>query len=219
MQQLSRTYQIALGAMLVLLIAWFTVLKPSTSDSSALPPIPAPAASAKAPGQQGLENAVGKARGAVADATSAAAAASPAKAVTPSGASAAAAPDAARAAGSKPARPAEPVDAAAPILRELKHGKVAVLLFYGRGGADDAAVRRALRSVDHRGGRVSVRSAPISRLARYAAITEGVSVMQSPTVLVIGRDRLAHSLVGFVDTRSIDQLVADTGGPALRRRR
>ncbi|MDQ3631443.1 MAG: hypothetical protein M3417_09320, partial [Actinomycetota bacterium] len=100
-------------------------------------------------------------------------------------------------------------DPSAPILRAVARGKVAVLLFSSRHGADDRAVRRALRTADRDGGRVVVRTVPIARVAEYAAITEGVDVLQAPTLLVIGKGNRVRTLVGYTDTRAIDQLVAD----------
>lgn len=224
MQQLSRPYQIALGAMIVLAIAWFIVLKPAGSESVAAPP-PITSAPGKLPGQQGLEGAVKKANGAAATSKASAAAtrraADAASGITSStSAGAAPPPSKAAAAGAStgaatPAIPAEPADFSAPVLRDVRRGKVAVLLFFGPGGSDDAAVRRALLTVQRHAGRVTVRAVPIAKVARYAALTEGVDIAQSPTVLVVGSDRRARSLVGFVDTRSIDQLVEDVGGRAF----
>lgn len=225
MEQLSRPYKIALGAMFVLALAWFTVLKPSSAESVAAPPPPL-TAPAKLPGQQGLATAVTKAKGAVATSTAAAAAteraadaasqtSAPAKPTPATGATGATGTTGA--AGRTPSPP-KPADASAPLLRELRQGKVAVLLFFSK-GSDDSAVRRALLTADRHAGKVSVRAVPIARVGDYAAIIRGVPVAESPTVLVVGADRRARTLVGFVDTRSIDQLVGDVGGRAFRARR
>ncbi len=233
MQQLSRTYQIALGAIVVLAIAWFTVLKPKPAETvpAGTAAVPPAATAPKLPGQRGLQGAVAKAKGTAATAAAASAAATgedvpaavtPAAdtsapvtpvAVTPVAAAGSTGPVAARGAAAPAAR--APKDASAPILRATAHGKVAVLLFFGPGGSDDAAVRRALVSIDRHRGRVLARAVPIARVTDYAAITSGVTVAQAPTILVIGPAREARTLVGFVDTRSIDQLVGDVGGPAF----
>ncbi len=234
MQQLSRPYQIALGALVVFALAWFTVLKPSDAESVA--PLPgdgaAAAPGATAPGVAGLDRAVDKAHGAV-GASDASAAATQSAAAAAGGDPGPASPPVADAppAGAPPvaSRPERPAGAAparapkgdpsAPILADVARGKVAVLLFFSRDAADDRAVRRSLLSADRHGGRVVVRAAPIARVADYAAITEGVDVLQAPTVLVIGKGNRARTLVGFTDTRAIDQLVADVGGAAFLPRR
>jgi len=227
MQQLSRPYQIALGALLVLVLAWFTVLKPSAAAEEVAPPPPGASAGTTAPGAAGLGRAVDKAKGAAA-ASGANAAASQAAAAD-AGETAAASTEKPSAAGKRarsttgttgPAAARPPAaDPSAPILRDVARGKVAVLLFFNREAADDRAVRRALRATDRRGGKVVVRAAPIARVAEYAAITRGVNVVQAPTILVIGKGNRARTLVGFTDTRAIDQLVSDVGGADFRRRR
>ncbi len=235
MQQLSRPYQIALGALLVFALAWFTVLKPSAAAEEPAPPAAAPPA---APGAAGLGRAVDKAKGAAAasDANAAAAAAAQGEPAAPTAAAprGSAGADGKSAAKRKPAAKGEPAakggpaakrksaasprpDPSAPLLRAVARGKVAVLLFYSREAADDRAVRRALRAANRHDGRVVVRAASIARVAEYAAITQGVDVLQAPTLLVIGKDNRARSLVGFTDTRAIDQLVADVGHFKSRR--
>ncbi len=220
MQQLSRPYQIALGALVVLALAWFTFLKPSAAAEEPAPPPPV-----TAPGVAGLGRAVDKAKGAAAtpNANAAASQAADAAATDEPGAASAQTPAApgkpvsstARRGAAKP----PPADPSGPILREVARGKVAALLFFSADGADDRAVRRALRAADRHGGKLVVRVAPISRVAQYAAITRGVDVLQSPTLLVIGKGNRAGTLVGFTDTLAIDQLVADVGGADFRRRR
>ncbi|MBA2350209.1 MAG: hypothetical protein H0V81_18190, partial [Solirubrobacterales bacterium] len=106
----------------------------------------------------------------------------------------------------------EPGDASRPILADVASGKVAVVLFYNAKGADDRAVRRALKGVDRFKGRVRVRQVPIERVADYPAITQGAPVTQAPTLLVIDTQKRARRLVGYQDTRTIQQLVGDVGG-------
>lgn len=213
MEQLSRPYQIALGALLVFALAWFTVLKPSAAADEVTPP-PAQSAAPAAPGAAGLGNAVVKADGAAA-ASGANATAGQAPPTAPPVAPAAASPGAPAAAAARaPSRSAQgaappSADPSAPILRAVARGKVAVILFSSSRGADDRAVRRALRAADRDDGRVLVRTVPIARVAEYAAITQGIDVLQAPTLLVIGKGNRARALVGYTDTRAIDQVVAD----------
>ncbi len=211
MEQLSRPYQIALGALVVLALAWFLVLKPSDEVSAE----PLPGEAATAPGQAGLGTAVAKARGAVRTSSSAAAAVGGEPATSPPPASAAAPAPGTKASKPAPAAAPEAQDPSAPLLRAVRGGKVAVVLFSSAAASDDRKVRRALATADRHDGRVVVRSVPIADVAKWSAITEGVDVLQSPTLLVIGEGNLARSLVGFTDTRGIDQLVADVGGPAF----
>ena len=64
-------------------------------------------------------------------------------------------------------------------------------------------------TVDRHGGKVVVHAAPMQRFGRYQQITRGATVAQSPTVVVVDRERKAETLVGYVDHVSIDQLVDD----------
>ena len=84
-----------------------------------------------------------------------------------------------------------------------------VLLFYNGRSADDKAVRRALSHVHRHGGKVFVDAHWIKNVGPYQAITRGADLEQSPTTIVVDRDLKAESLVGYVDTRTIDQAVAD----------
>jgi hypothetical protein len=51
--------------------------------------------------------------------------------------------------------------------------------------------------------------AHLSKISRYNRITRGAEVEQSPTVVVVDRELNARTLVGYVDTASIDQAVVD----------
>jgi hypothetical protein len=116
----------------------------------------------------------------------------------------------------KPTTPAAPqtsgVDVAGlptPIAKAIRHNKVLVLLFWNRKSADDKAVHDALRHVDRWDGRVSVQSASIKKISKYGRIARGVDVEQSPTVVVADPQLRADTLVGYVDSRTIDQAVVD----------
>ena len=222
MQQLSRPYQIAIGALLLFALAWFAFLKPS-DDAEALAPaaaaIATPSSAPAVPGAAGLGRAVDKANAVAAAAKSSTVAGAEAAASAPAAQSAPTLPATGATGPAEPASAAPAADPSAPIVRHLAGGKVVVLLFFTPKAAEDRAVRRALTRVDRHRGKVVVRSASIARVADYSAITGGVDILQSPTVLVIGRDRKARALVGYTDTRSINQLVGDVGGPAFAPRR
>jgi hypothetical protein len=213
--QVSKPVLIALAAVLVFVVAHFTVLAPKTSSG----PAPAP----KAPGQQGLENAIGKANGAVAQSKSsatrseqaAAAASGESTASTPAKTAASAtkkAPVAKPAAAVKPLPKLAKGDRSGPMLRDLSEGKVVLALFYNPHGADDNAALRAVRSADRHHGKVVVHSIPIDHVGDYDALTTGVQVLQAPTLLVIGPNFKARTIVGYTEVREVDQMVGDVGG-------
>jgi hypothetical protein len=201
--QIALPYRIALGALLVVAALWFTVLKPG--------PVEAPEPAPTAPGATGLGNAVDGAKGAVATANAAGQATATADPTAEAAPAAGAQKDAAAAvvkpADGRPARAGQaPRDAAAPVLRDLARGRVVVLAFLGR-GADERAVRASLQSVNRRDGRVVVRTENVRRVGRYTAITAGVKVTGTPTVLVLGKGPKAHTLTGLTTTRELDRAV------------
>jgi hypothetical protein len=205
--QLSLPYRIGLVGLLVFAAVWFAVLKPK-GDAGAAP--------APAPGVNGLANDVAKAKGA-ADASNAATArveaATGSETAQPGGSAAAPAPTP-KAAAKKPSvakAAAHAKDPSLGLLEAIKGGKVGVVLFWSKDGSDDRAARRTLRAVDRHHGKVVVRAVPVSRVGAWEAITRGVQVTQSPTILVI-RDGKARSIVGFTEVGEVDQLVSDVGG-------
>jgi hypothetical protein len=96
-----------------------------------------------------------------------------------------------------------------PVRNAIRDDKVLVLLFWNEKSADDRAVRAALSKVDRWDGRVFVKAAPLKQISQYGRIARGVSVEQSPTVVVADRDLKAETLVGYVDHTTIDQAVVD----------
>jgi hypothetical protein len=100
-------------------------------------------------------------------------------------------------------------DRSAPILSELAHKKVVVMLFWTPKGADDRAARGAIRGIDRHHGKVVTHVASIENVGDYEAITRNVDVLQSPTVVVIGPDHKARTIVGYTDHVEINQTVSD----------
>ena len=218
MSQVSKPYLVAVAALLVFAAAWFTVLKPK--DEAVGPP-------PQAPGMQGLGNAIGKANGAVAASNASAQATtnaanavgsdpSSAAAATPTAAQNAA--PAVESAATKALAKSAAGDPSRPLLREMASGKVVVLLFWNPKGAEDVAARDAIKAMHRRNGRVAVHVENIKRVGSFEAITGGVEVMQSPTILVMNQDNKARTITGYTDSRTLDQVVGDVGGDALNRK-
>jgi len=213
--QVSRPMLVVLAAVVLLAGAWFTVLRPKPDDGASDSPTPA----AQAPGTKGLTSAVDKAKNASAQSDAANARIQQAT----GGESSAAAKPAAAGPAAKPAttaaakakKPATPAAAKVPasdpsskLLAKLADGKTVVLLFWNAKGADDRAVRDAVRGLGH-DKKVATAVAPIAKVGDYEAITTGVEVFTAPTVLVIGKDRKAKTITGLTDARELRQLVGD----------
>lgn len=96
-----------------------------------------------------------------------------------------------------------------PLRKAIRANKVLVVMFSNGKSADDKAVEKALTKVNRWDGRVFVHTAPLSKISRYGRIARGVSVEQSPTVVVADRALRAQTLVGYVDRATIDQAVVD----------
>jgi hypothetical protein len=210
--QLSLPMRIALAATLAFAALWFVALRPKPVADPAPPAAPAGAQSAPGKAAAQAQQAAGaQAQGAekreqAAAADGAASAAPDAQASGAATAKGAATPggpvDVAKAAGRDVPKPA------AAVLRDVAKGKVAILLFWDRKVSDDRAVRRAVAAIDRRGGKVAVHTAAMTKLAGYEAITRGVPVVTSPTVLVIDRARRARTISGLTVTSELDDVVA-----------
>src|SRR5215211_5335804 len=106
------------------------------------------------------------------------------------------------------------------VRKAVQKRKVLAVLFYNNRSDDDKATRRALSHVDRFGGQVFVDAHWIKNVAPYQAITRGVDLEQSPTIVVVDRNLKAESLVGYVDAQTIEQAVVDalrsSGGSTIK---
>lgn len=94
-----------------------------------------------------------------------------------------------------------------PVGRALARKRV-VVLFFAQRGADDEFTAEAVKAVRGKKG-VSVFRDKIERLAVYRRLTNGLGVAQAPATVVIGPDREAQLIEGFVDAGTLRQLVVD----------
>ena len=240
MEQISPPMRIALAAVLAFAALWFVALRPKPVAEVATEPTSVQPAKktaitgrpAQAKDAVNKLNATSAKREAAAGSTAAPAkaqAAKPAKAdTTPAPKAKAvtktetAVPAKAKAAAPAKAKPA-PVKAKAPaapkaakgaeaVIADVKAGRTVVLLFWDGKSSEDQAVRRAVQRVDRRGGKVRVHVANLKQISRYGAITSGVPVTSSPTVVVIGKGGKAQIIRGLTVTGEIDDTVSKFAG-------
>lgn len=109
-----------------------------------------------------------------------------------------------------------------PVLDAWKANRTVALIFVHDGGIDDDLVKRASARLDGMSG-VSTFVVPARKIARYAAISEGVGVERVPALVVMTPKRLDESTptasltYGFQNDQSIVQAVVDAGykGPTV----
>ncbi|MCP9490085.1 MAG: hypothetical protein MSC31_09450 [Solirubrobacteraceae bacterium MAG38_C4-C5] len=205
MDQVSRPLLVALAAVVLLAVAWLTVLRPGADAPADAGPV-APVVEAVDEAQQGA---------AASDAANAARQADPTEpapgAVTPTDPSTpSAAPSAPGATGGvDPSLAAQMGEGSVEVLEQLERGRAVVLLFWNGRSSDDRAVRRAVSRVDRRDGDVRVIVERLEELGSYAAVTNDVRVESTPTTLVIAPDGAVQAVPGYTVTRELDQAVRD----------
>ena len=238
MEQISPPMRIALAAVLAFAALWFVALRPKPVAEVATEPTPVQPATktaitgrpAQAKDAVNKLNATSAKREAAAGSTAAPAKAKPAQPAkadatpTPKAKAVAkteaAAPAKAKAAAPAKAAPAKAKAPAAPkaakgaeaVIADVKAGRTVVLLFWDGKSSEDQAVRRAVQRVDRRGGKVRVHVANLKQISRYGAITSGVPVTSSPTVVVIGKGGKAQIIRGLTVTGEIDDTVSKFAG-------
>jgi hypothetical protein len=217
--------RIALAAVLCFAALWFVALRPKPVADVATDPVPAaPKSTSVTERPAQAKKAVEKLNGTSAkrEAAKVEAKAAPAtpqvQAAKPAATKAETAPaTAAKERTTKPATPAAtkaaPKAGADAVVADIKAGRTVVLLFWDGKSSEDKAVRRAVAKVDRHDGKVRVHVAQLRQISRYGAITQGVPVTSSPTVVVIGKNGKAEVIRGLTVTAEID----DTVSGVLRR--
>jgi hypothetical protein len=119
---------------------------------------------------------------------------------------------------SAPKPGAKPVPAPKPRVEDvppavsaaLAHGKVVVVLFTEKGGADDQATAQHFAALSQLGGGVDTFRAGISDLGRYAGIVAHLGITQAPSIVIVRPDlRAVPPIEGYVDSQYLLQRVKD----------
>lgn len=198
MDQVSRPMLIALAGTIVLAALWLVALRPKPPEVADTPAAPVTAI-AKAKDAAAAADAANAKLAGVADGPAA----------TPAGTAAPATGGAAAAAKPAVAEPQAATNREAAVVRDIRAGKVVVMLFWNPKGADDVATRGAVRELSRHGGKVAVHVVPIGRVGQFESITRGVTVNQSPTTLVIDKQRRSRAIVGLTESGELSQAVND----------
>ena len=219
MSQISPPIRIVLIAAIGLIAAWMLFLRPKTEEAPA--PTPAPAT---APGVTGLSNAVDKAKDA--SATSDATNDKIQKATGEEGASASKSGKSTEGTASQfvtgREKPVQPLTAdetkglPKKIVTALNERKVFVVGVFdtkekrwARMASDDRQVRRSLAEANRYKGQVVIAETALGGLSKLNAVVGDVGVSQTPSVVVVDRNRVATVLNGFVEVHAIDQAIQD----------
>ena len=216
MDQISPPMRIVLAVAVVFLAAYMLVLKPSDEEVVAPATAPVTTPAAEAGGEQAATS-LGKAVEGAREAAGASEAATQARSGEPETTAPGATKITPGAKESKPATPAakpsakpDPELADLPgWLRESMDKKVVAVLFTNGESADDRRTSRALKRAYTADGDVVTRVVNVKKIADYQAVAEGLDVSQSPTLMVIARDRTAQALAGYASLDTINQAIID----------
>lgn len=225
--QISPPIRIVLVAAIGLVAVWMLFLRPKTEEAPA--PMPAPAT---APGVTGLGNAVDKAK----DAASAQEKRD-AKVQQATGGDDASAKagksetEGATVSVSGRVLPVEPLSAEQTkglprgIVRALDNRQVFVVGIFdtkekrwARMAYDDRRVRRELSKANRYDRSVVVAQSSLGQLSKLNPIVGDLKVSQTPSVVVVDRNRKAVVLTGFVERNVINQAIQDARRNSTERR-
>jgi hypothetical protein len=224
--QISPPIRIVVVAAIGLMAAWMLFLRPKADETA--PPAPA-ASTATAPGVKGLTNAVDKAKAAAATQEASDAKVQAATGGSTDSQTAQAAPKAGAAeTTTQSALQTGRVLTLAPLedtsLKSLpkrmrnafeRRQVVVIGVINGRDKpwapmpADDEQVMHTLRHVNRYHGNVAVVSTKLGGLSRLNPVIGDLDVSQTPSVVVVDRNRKATVVAGYVDKVSINQAIAD----------
>lgn len=118
-------------------------------------------------------------------------------------------------AASTPSRAPKGGDAsrALTVERQLRQGKVVLLLFWNPRSFDDQAVHSQVQAASGAlKGKVAADYAKPGEVSAFGTVTRDVSVLQTPTLLLINRKGLTTTITGLTDAFSIEQAVREAGG-------
>ena len=220
MSQISPPIRIVLVAAIALIGAWMLFLRPKTDT----PPVPQQPPTA--PGMKGLTGDIAKAK-----AASKTSDAANAKIQAASGGQDKTAPAAKSETGSTSSAAhvasgrVQTVEALTAeqtkglprkVVRALDNRQVFVVGVFDTAAkrwremaSDDRFERRELAKANRYGGKVAIVTAPVAKISKLHGIVGDLNVSQTPSIVVVDRNRHAVVLQGFVERNAINQAIAD----------
>jgi hypothetical protein len=119
-----------------------------------------------------------------------------------------------------PARAAKPAPATKPaavstadqvttVQNAIRDHKVLAMLFYNPAGSDDQSMVEELAAVKTHGLPIVKVAVPLSALTQFGMITSQVSVVTSPTLVIIDPQHQATTITGFASSGEIGTRIAD----------
>lgn len=212
MTQISRPFQIALAAVVLLAAVWFVALRGHSSGGSSSTPAasaPAPASSASSSSSTAASTSPRGGGSKAAQAQTSSASAPDVADLTRAIAKAKSTVDANTKRLQRKA--AETANKQALVEGELEHGQTVIVLFWSPKGAVDVSVRRQLAQLHGRAQNkdVAVHYSSSAEVGEYGKITGSLQVLQTPTLLVISPSGKTKTLTGLVDAYAIQQAIAE----------
>lgn len=99
------------------------------------------------------------------------------------------------------------------VAKQLRQGKVVLLLFWNSHSFDDQAVHSQVQAASGAlKGKVAADYAKPGEVSAFGTVTRDISVLQTPTLLVINRKGLTTTITGLTDAFAIEQAVREAGG-------
>lgn len=93
---------------------------------------------------------------------------------------------------------------------EISQGKTVLLFFWNPKSVDDVAVHKQLALAAHElGHKITIHDASAGEVGMFGQVTQAVHVNQTPTILIINRQKLVSTLSGLTDAFSIKQAVSE----------
>ncbi len=88
-----------------------------------------------------------------------------------------------------------------------------LLLFWNPHSSPDQAVHSQVQAAGRSlKGKVALDFAKAREVGSFGTVTREISVLQTPTLLIINRKGLATTITGLTDAFSIEQAVREAGG-------
>ncbi len=238
MSRVSRPYQIALAAVLLLAVAWFVALRPHSSSSgpsaslkvtatsgrSLTDPHSTSRRSAAAPqkSSKGLKAAQGRKAAAGGKGRSQAPSVhsrpqSPAAAGGSERAGVSRVSQTRRSStrshvssGASSSGRATDLSRGQEIGAQLAEGKTVLLLFWNPRSATDVAVRDEVETVGAQlKAKVAIDYAKPSEVGTFGTVTRNISIYETPTLLIVAPHRLVTTMTGLTDAFSIEQAIRE----------